>query len=442
MFSFNLRQRGTNLRTEMVAGLVTFMTMAYILFVNPSLLSQGGINFEAALIATALSAGITTILMGLHTNLPFALAAGMGYNVFFAFTVTSLMKVPWQIALGCVFWDGVLFLLLTLLPFREEIFRGIPMSLKLAASAGIGIFIAFIGLSNADIIVAVPSVKVGLGNLHSPQVLLALAGLIFTGFLLARKIKGAFLWGIIATGLWGMVFTGPSGATITPIPGAISDIVKMPSWQTFRQTFFQMDIVGALQWHLLPVIFTFLFFDVFDTVGSVAGLASKLNILDAKGSFPEVTGVLMVDAGGTIIGAACGTTTVTTYIESAAGVAEGGRTGLTAVTVGACFLLALFFAPFAGLLPPAAIAPALILVGLYMVEPVLKIDFTSVTEGLPAFLTIIMMPLTYNIAHGLAFGIVSYTVLNLLAGKKEKISPLMLVLTFFFVLYYAVGRVG
>lgn len=438
---FKFAERGTNLRQETVAGLVTFMTMAYILFVNPSLLSKGGIDFQAAVMATAISAGISTIAMGFFTNRPFALAAGMGYNAFFAFTVAGVMKVPWQTALGCVFWEGVIFYILMLLPFRESLFRGIPVSLKLAAGAGIGIFIAFIGLSEANIIIACPGVKVGLGDFHSPAVLLTIGGIFLTAVLKAKRVRGALLWGILITTLCGMaVASGPG--TITRIPQSIKDIVQFPSWQVLSRTFLQMDLIGALKWSLVPVTFTFLFFDIFDTVGSVAGLASRLNILDREGSFPEAVGVMTVDAGATIVGAICGSTTVTTYIESAAGVLEGGRTGFTALIIGICFLLALFFAPFAGLVPAAAVAPALLLVGLFMMEPVLKIDFADVTEGLPAFLTIIMMPLTYNISHGLTAGIISYTVLNLLAGKGRKVSPLMYVLTLLFVIYYAFGRVG
>ncbi len=439
---FGLSKSGTNVRTEVIAGIVTFMTMSYIIFVNSNLLSKGGINFEAAIIATILSAAITTIVLGLYANLPFAMAAGMGYNVFFAFTVCGVMKIPWQTALGCVFWDGVIFFIISLLPWRDKIIRGIPMNLKLAASVGIGIFIAFIGLSDANIIIADPGVKVALGNVKSPTVLLALAGLCFTALLVAKRVKGALLWGIIAATIGGMFIAIPGGGTVTKIPHSISDVMKLPSIGIFKQTLFQMDIIGALKWSLIPVIFTFTFFDIFDTLGSISGLASKLNIIDEKGSFPKAGKVLIIDAMGTLVGASCGTTTVTTYIESAAGIAEGGRTGLTSIVVGICFLLGLFFAPFAGLIPSAAIAPALVLVGLFMMEPILKIKFDDITEGLPAFLTIIMMPLTYNIAHGLAFGIVAYTILKLIAGKGKKISPLMYILTVVFIIYYAVGKIG
>ncbi len=309
--------------------------------------------------------------------------------------------------------------------FRDKIISGIPMSIKLAASVGIGIFIAFIGLTEANIIVADPGVKVALGNIKSPAVLLAIAGLLFTALLVERKVKGALLWGIIATTVAGMFVTSSAGITVTRMPRVLSDIVKIPSIGVFKQTLFQMDILSAFKWSLLPVIFTFAFMDIFDTVGSISGLAAKLNIIDEKGSFPKADRVLVTDATGTVIGAVCGTTTVTTYIESAAGIAEGGKTGLTAVVVGFCFLLGLFFTPFAGLIPPVATAPALILVGLFMLEPILKIGFKDITEGLPAFLTIIMIPLTYNIAHGLVFGIVSYTVIKLISGRSKEVHPLL-----------------
>lgn len=438
---FGLKERGSKVSTEVMAGFVTFMTMAYIIFVNPSLLSKGGVPFEGAVMATVLSAAIACIVMGLFSNLPFALAAGMGYNAFFAFTVCGPMQVPWQTALGCVFWDGVIFVIIALSPWREQVLKGIPSNLKLAASVGIGIFIAFIGLSGAGIIIKNPATLVALGNIKSPAVLLALGGLLFTTFLLAVRVKGALLWGIIATALAGMLVSS-GGTTITPIPHALTDVVKLPSGKAFASVFFQLDIIGALKLFLLPVIFTFIFFDLFDTLGSVAGLAAKLDILDKKGSFPGAGRVLIVDAFGTLIGSLCGTTTVTTYIESAAGVAEGGKSGLTAVVVGILFLMGLFFAPFARIIPASATAPALILVGLFMMEPILKINWRDVTESLPAFLTIIIMPLTSNISHGLAAGIISYTLLKLITGKGKEVSWLLYIFTLLFIIYYAFGYKG
>ncbi|MCM8769609.1 MAG: NCS2 family permease [Candidatus Omnitrophica bacterium] len=437
---FSLRKKNTTLDREILAGLVTFMTMAYILFVNPMLLSKGGIPFESAVLATAFSAALTTILMGLVTDLPFALAAGMGYNAFFAYTVTTNLGIPWPVAIGCVFWEGLIFLGVMTLPCRETIFKSIPLSLKLAASVGIGIFIAFIGLSEANIIVASPGVKVALGNLHSPAVLLSIFGVLITGLLLAFRVKGALLWGILIITIVGVFVPGEGLAPVTRIPETLSDIFQIPSRSVFQGSFFQLDVLGALRWPYLPVIFTFLFFDVFDTVGSVAGLAAKLGILNQQGSFSQVNRVLTVDALGTVIGALCGTTTVTTYIESAAGVMEGGRTGLTAVVVGLCFALSVFLAPLAKVVPPTAVAPALVLVGLFMMEPIAKIDFADIGEGLPAFLTIIMMPLTYNIAHGLAAGIVSYAAINLLSGRWRRVSPLMYGLAVLFILYYSYAR--
>ncbi len=438
---FKLKERGSTVGTEVLAGLVTFMTMSYIIFVNPSLLSQGGVPFEGAVMATVLSAAMACIIMGITSNLPFAIAAGMGYNVFFAFTVCGAMQVPWQTALGAVFWDGIIFVIIAISPWREHILKGIPTNLKLAAAVGIGIFIAFIGLSGSGIIKSDPATFVALGNLKSPAVLLTLGGLIFTALLLAVRVKGALLWGIIATTLVGMLVRS-GGATVTPIPHSIIDVVKIPSGTAFTSVFFQLDIIGALKLSILPVIFTFIFFDIFDTLGSVAGLAAKLNILDKKGSFPGAGRVLIVDAFGTLIGSMFGTTTVTTYIESAAGVAEGGKTGLTAVVVGFLFLLGIFIAPFASIIPASATAPALILVGFFMMQPILRIDWGDVTNALPAFLTIVMMPLTYNISHGLAAGIVSYTILKLITGKGKQVSVLMYIFTVLFIIYYAFGYVG
>ncbi|MEA3431557.1 MAG: NCS2 family permease [candidate division WOR-3 bacterium] len=438
---FNLKERGSNISTELLAGFVTFMTMAYIIFVNSSLLSKGGVPFEGAVMATVLSAAISCIVMGLFANLPFALAAGMGYNVFFAFTVCGTMQIPWQTALGCVFWDGIIFVIIALSPWRERILKGIPSNLKLAASVGIGIFIAFIGLSGAGIIVKDPGTMIALGNIKSPSVLLALGGLLFTSFLLAVRVKGALLWGIIAATLAGMLVKS-GGVTVTPIPHALADIVKLPSGSAFVSVLMQLDIIGALKLSLLPVIFTFIFFDLFDTLGSMAGLAAKLNILDKDGSFPRAGRVLIVDAFGTLIGSFCGTTTVTTYIESAAGVAEGGRTGLTSIVVGILFLLGLFFAPFARIIPASATAPALVLVGLFMMEPILRINWKDITESLPAFLTIIIMPLTNNISHGLAAGIVSYTLLKLMSGRARDVSWFLYIFTVLFIIYYGFGYMG
>ncbi|PIP11783.1 MAG: guanine permease [bacterium (Candidatus Stahlbacteria) CG23_combo_of_CG06-09_8_20_14_all_40_9] len=438
---FKLEERGSKISTEILAGFVTFMTMAYIIFVNPMLLSKGGVPFEGAVMATVLSAAITCIVMGLFVNLPFALAAGMGYNAFFAFTVCGTMHVPWQTALGCVFWDGLIFVVIALSPWRENVLKGIPTNLKLAASVGIGMFIAFIGLSSAGIVTKDPATMIALGDIRSPSVLLALGGLLFTSFLLGVRVKGALLWGIIATAFAGMLVRS-GGVSITPIPHALTDIMKFPSRNAFVSVFMQLDIIGAMKLSLLPVIFTFIFFDLFDTIGSIAGLAAKLNILDKKGSFPRAGRVLIVDAFGTLIGSFFGTTTVTTYIESAAGVAEGGRTGLTAFVVGILFLLGFFFAPFASIIPASATAPALVLVGVFMMEPILKINWKDITESLPAFLTIIIMPLTNNISHGLAAGIVSYTLLKLITGRAKNVSWLLYIFTVLFIIYYAFAYKG
>ena len=433
---FSVSRSNSSVPTEVIAGLTTFMTMAYILFVNPNILGVTGMDKQAVLMATAIGAGVATIMMGIYAGLPFALAPGMGLNAYFAFAVCKGMGLPWQVALGAVFIDGVIFLILSILPVREMIVKGIPMNVKLAVSVGIGLFIAFIGLSEAEIVVANPATKVGMGNLLSPGVLLTLFGLFLTGFLMSRKVKGALLWGIIATTLVGLVVPDGKGATLTKLPDRI---VALPSWDILSRTFGQMDIAGALGWGLFSIVFTFTFVDMFDTVGTFIGLAAKLGIIDKSGSFPGAGKGLVTDAVGTCVGALAGTSTVTTYVESAAGVAEGGRTGLTAVVTGLLFLLSLFLWPLAGVIPAQATAPALIIVGLLMMEPVLKIDFSDVTEALPAFLAIIMMPLTYSIANGLIWGILGYVVVKLLSGRSREVSPVMWVLALLFVVNIVVS---
>ncbi|MDI6641359.1 MAG: NCS2 family permease [Elusimicrobiota bacterium] len=426
------------LQTEIIAGITTFMTMAYILFVNANILSACGMNKESVMMATALSAGLATILIGLWTKYPFALAPGMGLNAYFAYSVCIGMKLPWQVALGAVFLDGVLFLILSILPVREAIIKGIPLNIKYAVSVGIGLFIALIGLQHAGIVVSSEATMITLGNVTSPSVLLVIFGLFFTAFLIAKKVKGALLWGIIITTVIGIFIPSPSGSgNLTKLP---EKIFALPSLKILSETFLQLDILGAIKWGLLSIVFTFTFVDMFDTVGTVIGLASKLNIVDKSGSFPRAGKVLTCDAIGTIFGSLLGTSTVTTYVESAAGVSEGGRTGITAITTGILFLLALFFWPLAGIIPQEATAPALIIVGLLMMEPILKINYVDITESLPAFLTLVAMPLTYSIANGLIFGIITYTVLKLVSGRAKEISPLMFILSLLFILYFISGK--
>lgn len=425
---FHLRENHTNIRTEIVAGITTFMTMAYIIIVNPSILGNTGMDVGAVMVATILGTALGTLVMALYANYPFAMAPGMGLNAFFAFTVVLGMGISWQTALAAVFVDGVIFLILTLLPVRKAIINGVPMTLKLAVSVGIGLFIAFIGMQEAGIIVRNEATLVGLGNITSPTVLLSLFGLAVMGLLVSRRVKGSLLLGILITTIVGMIFK------LNPAPRGIADIIGAPP--SLAQTFLKMDFSGLLDVGLITVIFTFTFVDMFDTAGTLIGVSTKAGFLNEKGELPRADQALLADAVGTIAGAIFGTSTVTTYVESASGVAEGGRTGLTAVTVAVLFLLSLFFAPLVKLIPAAATAPALIIVGIFMMEPVMKIDFTDFTEAIPAFLAIAMMPFAYSIAEGLVFGVLGYVIIKLLVGRAKEISATMWVLAALFVLRF------
>jgi len=424
-----MMKNGVDVRNEVVAGLTTFMTMVYIIFVNPSILSEAGMNFDAVMLATILATSITTIICGIYADLPFALAPGMGLNAYFAYSVCIGMGVSWQTALAAVFIDGIIFLVISLLPIRESIMCSIPMCLKLGISVGIGLFIAFIGLINAGIVVQNASTMVSMGDLTAPTALLAIFGLCLMALLSALKVRGALFFGIVATTLIGWVFRIPAR------PQSISDIVALPDFSSLSSTFLQMDFAGALQLGLVWVVITFTFVDMFDTMGTTTGLATKMDIIDDKGSFEGAREVFITDALGTMAGALLGTSTVTTYVESASGVAEGGKTGLAAIVTGIAFLFTLFLVPFAKLVPTAATAPALIMVGLFMMEPVLKVDLKDVTNALPAFLTIVAIPFTYSISNGLMLGIISYTALKLLTGRWREISTMIVVLTIIFVIY-------
>ena len=423
---FKLAHHKTTVRTEMLAGLTTFMTMAYILAVNPAILSVTGMDINALFTATALSAFVATMVMALYARLPFALAPGMGLNAFFAFTVVLGMGHSWQFALTAVFIEGLIFILLTAFNIRELIINSIPMNMKHAVSAGIGLFIAFIGLQNAGIIVKNDAVLVGLGSLKSPGALVAIAGVIITGVLLAKNVKGALLIGIFAATLIGI----PAG--ITKLPEV--NIVSLPP--SLSPIFMQLEFHNIFTFDMLLVVFTFLFVDMFDTVGTLVGVSDKANMLTAEGKVPRAKQALFADAVGTTFGALIGTSTVTTYVESASGVAEGGRTGLTALTVAGLFLLALFFAPLFLMIPQAATAPILFLVGLFMLSPILKLNLDDYTESIPAFFTIIMMPLSYSIADGIVFGMLSYVFLKVLTGKYRQVSPVMYVLAVLFILSF------
>lgn len=421
---FKLKENGTTPRTEIIAGITTFLTMAYILAVNPNILSAAGMDPNALFTSTAIAAIIGTLVMALWAKLPFALAPGMGLNAFFAFSVVLGMGHTWQFALTAVLIEGVIFILLTVFNVREAIANSIPKSVKTAISAGIGLFIAFIGLQNAGIIVKHDATLVSLGNITAGTALLGLIGLIITSVLVVKKVKGDLLIGIILTALIGI----PLG--ITQIDGFVS----LPP--SIEPIFFKFEFSQIFTFDMLIVVFTFLFVDIFDTLGTLVGVSTKAGMLDKDGKIPNAKKAFMADAIGTTAGAMLGTSTVTTYVESAAGVSEGGKTGMTALITAVCFGLALFFAPVFLAIPGAATAPALILVGLYMLGPIKELDFTDFSETIPAFICIIAMPLAYSIAEGITLGVLSYVVINLIAGNFKKLSIGMYILAVLFILKY------
>ncbi len=433
---FKIREAGSTVRTEIIAGITTFMAMAYIIFVNPAILSQGAqMDFNAVMVATCLSAAVATLLMALLANYPIAQAPGMGINALFSFEICSSMGVPWPVALGIVFLSGCLFLLATVLKLREIIFQAAPEGIKYAIAAGIGLFIAFIGLKEAGIVVAHPTTLVTLGNLRSPPTLIALAGLLVTAIMMARRIKGAILSGIVFTGLLGIA------AGIVEYKGFISGIPSMaPTWG-------KLDIAGALKITYLTPIVTLLFLNMFDTIGTLIGVTEQAGILQ-NGKLPRAGKALMSDAIGTTFGAVCGTSPITSYIESAAGVSEGGRTGLANMVTAALLLLALFFSPLAQMFGGGYIleetgvtlhpitAPALIVVGSLMMHTITKIKWDLPDEAIPAFLTIITMPLTFSISSGLAMGFISYPAIKLVCGKGREVHWMVYLLSIIFVVGY------
>jgi AGZA family xanthine/uracil permease-like MFS transporter len=421
---FKLKANGTNVRTEVIAGITTFLTMAYILAVNPSILSATGMDANALFSTTAIAAIAGTLVMALWAKLPFALAPGMGLNAFFAFTVVLGMGHTWQFALTAVLIEGFIFILLTIFNVREAIANSIPNSVKTAISAGIGLFIAFIGLQNAGVIVNHDATLVTLGDITSGTALLGLIGLIITSVLVVKKVKGDLLIGIILTAVIGI----PLG--ITQLNGFIS---APPS---IEPIFMKFEWENIFTFDMLIVVFTFLFVDIFDTLGTLVGVSTKAGMLDSKGRIPNAKKAFMADSIGTTVGAMLGTSTVTTYVESAAGVSEGGRTGMTALITALCFGIALFFSPVFLAIPAAATAPALILVGLYMLGPIRKLEFDDFSETIPAFICIIAMPLAYSIAEGITLGVLSYVIINLIAGNFKKLSIGMYVLAVLFVLKY------
>lgn len=428
---FNLSGQGSSVAQEVRAGITTFLTMSYVLFVNPQILS-GAIQvpnaFVQLLMATAIAAAFGSLAMGLVARYPFAQAPGMGLNAFFAFSVVLGMGVPWQTALGAVFVSGVLFVLLSVLGARQAIVKAIPNSLKFAITGGIGAFLAFLGLRSAGIVVANEATMLGMGAVTAPGAWLALLGLLLTAVLMARNVKGAILYGILITSLIAVVLRlpvypgGPEGA-LQAFQGFQNGVVGVPVWPA--DLVGQLDLGGALALGLLNVVFTFFFVDFFDATGTLTGLAHRAGALTPDGDLPRARRTFAMDGLAAMFGAFMGTSTVTAYVESASGISEGGRTGLTAVVVGVLFLLATFLWPLAGAIPAAATAPALILVGALMMEGVRHIDWDDLTDSLPAFLTIIAMPLTFSIANGVSLGVIAYCVLKALTGKAREVSPVL-----------------
>ena len=438
---FKLTANKTSVKTEVIAGVTTFMTMAYILFLNPNILSSTGMDKNAVFFATAIAAGLVTIAMGIVANFPIALAPGMGLNALFATVALAGVGMPWRVALGAVFISGIIFIILTVTKIRQILVIAVPNSLKRAITVGIGLFITIIGVKISDIMsvstsLIPPTVEavakgggratlqffewnIGMGSFHNPSMVLCLIGIAITALMMARKIKGSLLIGIVITTLIGI----PMGVTHVPANFAFFSLPDLSHLAVG-----ELDIMGALNMGIWTVVFTFTFVELFDTFGTLVGTANKAGLIDKDGNSPLIGKAMLVDAVGVSFGAFMGTSTVTAYVESAAGISEGGRTGLTAVTTGVLFLLALLISPIAGMIPDAATAPALIIVGLLMASSVLDIDFNDFTEGFPAFITFVLMPFTYSIANGIAGGIVFYTILKVGTGKAKQVHWMMYLL--------------
>jgi len=423
---FKLADNHTDVRTEVIAGVTTFLTLAYIIFVNPSILAQSGMDQGAVFVATCLAAAIGTAIMGIYANYPIALAPGMGLNAYFTYGVVLGMGHTWQVALGAVFISGVIFLILSVLPVREWIINAIPRSLKIAISAGIGLFLAIIALKNAGIVVDHPATLVTMGDLAKPEPLLAALGFMVIVALSARRVPGAIILAIL-------------GVTVVSIALGVSEaggIVSMPP--SLAPTLAQMDVMGALEVGLVTIVFAFLFVDLFDTAGTLVGLAHRAGMLDENGRLPRLRKALMADSTATMAGAVLGTSTTTSYIESASGINAGGRTGLTAVVVALLFLACLFLAPLAGTIPAFATAPALLYVAVLMVRGLSEVDWDDVTEAAPAVVIAISMPLTFSIASGIGFGFITYVAVKLLSGRFSDVNPAILCLAAAFVVKFAV----
>ena len=427
---FEVSNRNSTLATEVRAGFATFLTMSYILFVNPQILSGAGMPVSDVVVATAVGAAVATFLMAFLANYPFALAPGMGLNAYFTFSVVQGMGVSYQVALAAVFVEGIIFFLLSVGGIRKIVLNAIPMSLKAAITCGIGLFLTIIGFQNAGIITASPATLVTLGDVSQPGVLLAVFGLVVMGVLLARRITGAILIGIV------LVTAAAWAFRITPLPDGFVALPHLP-----RETLFALDFQGLLSGKLITVVLAFLFVDFLDTAGTLIGVGKVGGFLDEQGNLPRANGAFAADAIGTSVGALLGTSTVTSYIESATGVEEGGRTGVTAIVVAILFLLALFLTPMFTAVPAAATAPALIVVGALMMSSIRDIEWTQIDEALPAFLTVAAMPLTYSIANGIVFGILAYVLIKSLSGRSREVHAVLYALAAVLVLYYVfVGR--
>lgn len=433
---FQLKEHGSDVKTEVIAGLTTFLSMAYILAVNPSMLAASGMDQGAVFTATAVSAFIATIIMGLFANYPVALASGMGLNAYFAFTVCPMVagmgvQDPWKVALTAILVEGVIFIILSIFKFRETLVNAVPANLKYGISAGIGLFISIVGLEGAGFVADDASTLVSLGNVGSPQVLLAFVGLLLIGVMWHFKVKGAILWGILGTWLLGILAQLTGWYAVNPEAGVYSLIPDFSGGilpPSLAPTFFQFDFtfIGAHFINFAAIVFAFLFVDLFDTVGTLIGVADQGNLLNEKGELPNAGPALMSDAVGTVVGSVLGTSTVTSYVESTAGVAEGGRTGLTALSTGVMFVLALFLSPVFLAIPSFATTPALVFVGLLMMKSVLKMKFDGdIADVVGGFLALVMMPFTYSIANGIMFGIVAWVILKLCTGKVKDIHPVM-----------------
>ncbi len=426
---FQLAAHGTNVRREIVGGLTTFAAMAYILAVNPGILSEAGIDKGALITATALASAIMTVVMALATNYPIALAPGMGLNAFFTFGICLGAKIPWPAALGIVFYSGVVFFVLSVTGIRRKIISAIPHELKLAITCGIGLFIAFIGLKNGGVIVASPPTLVSLGNFREAGPLMVLFGIVLAAVLVWRKVPGAIVITVIALTGIGFLLRGPDGKALTSVPTAV---VSMPA--SLAPTFLKLDL-GYFWQHwkeCLPLMLALLFVDLFDNMGTLIGVCQRAGLLDADGNLPKIGRALTADATAAMVGSTLGTSTVTSYIESAAGVEAGGRTGLTAITTAFCFLGALFLTPLIAVIPSVATAPALVIVGVFMMQSVAELDLRDFSKAVPAVITMLAMPLTFSIAEGIALGFVVYVSFNLLTGRARQVTPLAYVLAALF----------